>query len=222
MAPWSDFIRRTPRPVSADESVAAIGAISAGHARARSVSRRMRQRRRGALPRPDVRPLRRPALSQPAGVQRRDDRGCAAERGKHPGPRQPRWGEVGHGTDGHAAATRRRRPAARDVREPRDAAPADGQPQHPHRSHLVGSCEPGELGGAEAPRGARHPLRGSADDRRRADQPQPLRSHGPRDAPAAGRGVSSAHRHGARQLGLPQAPRSSGRAGHRRTTNGEA
>ena len=87
--------------------------------------------------------------------------------------------------------------------------------RRPSKWSDVGPRQPVLVGGPQAPRRARHPLRGPADDRRRADQPQSLRSHGPGDAPTPGRGVPSAHRHGARQLRVPPSPRSPGRAGHR-------
>ena len=76
-------------------------------------------------------------------------------------------------------------PDAGHLDRPFDRARPDRRPQHPHRSDLVGARLAFLLRRPAPGARAGRALRGSAEDRPRPRQPQPLRPYGPADAASA-------------------------------------
>lgn len=168
---------------------------------------RLRHPRARALSWSRLRPLRREALPQLRPVQGPADRGRAAARAAHRRAQARVLGRLAGGDHRRPSGARRRRRAPRHLRQSLDGADPDGQPEHPHRPRLVEARQPRLLGRAEAASAAGNPLRGPAADRSRRDQPQSLRPHGPADAAAPRRAVSSAGHRRSRQRAVSRRPR---------------
>jgi hypothetical protein len=197
-----------PRP-RARVAPCADGALRVRHAR------RLRLAHPTALSRPGLRPLRRHALPQLRPLQGSADRGRAPPRAAHDHREARALGQVAGRDDRHPPRPRRDGRAPRHLRQPFDGADPDGQHEHPHRPDLVEASEPCLLDRAGAASSPRHPLRGPPADRSRRDQPQSLRSHGPRDAAPARRALPPAHRRRSRQREVSRRARGRRRRGAR-------